>query len=214
VNQRNRFIILLGAITVLAVVYYFVSTSRGNNLVIIGTVDANQVVVSPKITGRIEKLNIDDGSRVKVGDVIAELDTAELTAAEKAALATAESLQSQIAAQRATEALTQGQTTSNVDMAKARLQSAKAQLTQAQADLERQKLDTERTVQLAQQGVASQQERDRAEAALKVSIANVRSLTEQVSAAQADLQVAIAQTHQQHVATSNVATSKAQALTA
>jgi HlyD family secretion protein len=214
VNQRNRFILLLGAILVIAIVYYFLSTNRGDNLVVIGTVDANQVIVSPKITGRIEKLNIDDGTRVKVGDVIAELDTAELSAAERAALATAESLQSQIAAQRANEVLTHGQTTSNVDLAQARLQSVKAQLRQAQADLERQRLDTHRAVQLAEQGVASQQDRDRAEAALKVSVANVQSLADQVNAAQADLQVAIAQTHQQHVATSNVAATRAQALTA
>ena len=213
-NQRNKFLILLGVILVVATIYYFISTNRESNLVVIGTVDANQVIVSPKITGRIEKLNVTDGTKVKVGDVIAELDTAELSAAEKAALANAQSLQSQISATQATQALTQGQTSNNVALAQARLQSVRAQLRQAQADLERTRLDTERTIELAKQGVASQQDRDRAEAALRIATANVQSLTDQVKAAEADLNVAIAGTHQTHVASSTVAATKAQALTA
>ena len=41
--------ILLGIIVLIAALYYFFSTPGGNDLVLVGTVDANQIVVSPQI---------------------------------------------------------------------------------------------------------------------------------------------------------------------
>jgi multidrug resistance efflux pump len=38
------------------------------------------VIVSPQITGRIINLTVDEGSEVKKGDLIAELDPKELEA--------------------------------------------------------------------------------------------------------------------------------------
>ncbi len=55
---------------------------------LIGIVDANQVIVSSKIMGRVEKLYVDEGSKVKAGDLIAEIDSAELEAQKNAAQAT------------------------------------------------------------------------------------------------------------------------------
>ncbi|MFY9675703.1 MAG: hypothetical protein WAK13_14685, partial [Terriglobales bacterium] len=59
-NARNKFLILLGVIVAISAAYYFFSTPRGNGLVLIGTVDANQIVVSPQIQGRISKLLVDE----------------------------------------------------------------------------------------------------------------------------------------------------------
>ena len=47
-------------------------------------VDANQIVVSPQVAGRISKLLVDEGSQVKQGDLIALLDPSELEAQERA----------------------------------------------------------------------------------------------------------------------------------
>ena len=65
--------------------YYFYSTDRTSDTVLIGIVDANQVIVSSKIMGRVEKLYVDEGSKVKAGDLIAEIDSAELEAQKNAA---------------------------------------------------------------------------------------------------------------------------------
>ena len=69
-NPRNRFFILLGIIFLIALGYYFFSTPRNRDLVLIGTVDSNQVIVSPKIQGRLRRLLVDEGSEVKAGDLI------------------------------------------------------------------------------------------------------------------------------------------------
>ena len=91
-SARNRFFILLGIIFVIAAGYYYFSTNHTNDLVLIGTVDANQVIVSAQVEGRIQKLLVDEGTPVKAGDLIAVLDPSELQAQEAAATATVQAL--------------------------------------------------------------------------------------------------------------------------
>ena len=202
--NRKRFGILMLVILVVATGYYFLSTERDKGLVLIGTVDANQVIVSAKIAGRIERLTVDEGTAVKRGDVVAELDTEELTAMKRAAEATLASLRSQVTGTRATEEATRGTTSSDVQTTQAQVQSARAQLTEAAANLRQQELDTKRTVTLAEQGIASQQDRDRAAAALDAAKARVQALQDQVRAAQSNVAAAQARTHQAHTAQSTV----------
>jgi HlyD family secretion protein len=211
-KARNKFLIILGVVFAAALTYYILSTPRGSDLDLIGTVDANQVIVSPQTSGRISKLLVDEGTQVKQGDLIATLDPSELEAQARAAAATIDSLRSQVSATEATSVATRGSTTSSVANAQARLESARAQLVEAEATLQRVESDSRRTIQLAQQGVASDQERVQAEANLKAQQAVVTSLQQQVSAAQADLNAAIANTHQAHAAQSTVASTRAQLL--
>ena len=208
-SQRNRFIILLSVIFIGAFIYYLATTSRSQGLDLIGTVDANQVMVSPQIQGRIEKLLVDEGTPVKAGDLIALLDASELQAQERAASATINRLRSKVAETLATEAATKGSTAGDVANAEARLESTRAQLAQAEANLEQIKTDHDRTISLAASGVASQQDKDRADAQLKAQQAAVKALQDQVRAAQADLNSAIARTHQAHAAQSTVAATRA-----
>jgi HlyD family secretion protein len=210
VSQRNRFIILLGVIFAGAFIYYLATTSRNKGLELIGTVDANQVMVGPQIQGRIEKLLVDEGTPVKAGDLIALLDANELRAQERAAAATINSLRSKVAETLATEAATKGSTAGDVANAEARLESTRAQLAQAEANLEQIQTDHARTVSLAASGVASQQDKDRADAQLKAQQAAVKALQDQVRAAQADLNSAIARTHQATAAQRTVAATRAE----
>ena len=73
-----------------------------------GTVDANQIVVSPQIQGRIPKLLVEEGTQVKQGDLIALLDPSELEAEERAAAATIASMRSQMNANEYTQQVDQG----------------------------------------------------------------------------------------------------------
>jgi HlyD family secretion protein len=210
VSARNRIFILLGIITAFALGYYLISTPRSKDLVLIGTVDSNQVMVSPQISGRLSKLVVDEGSQVKQGDLIAVIDPAELEAEERAAAATITSLQSKVAETQATQQATQGSTTGSVANAQARLQSARAQLLQAEAMLQRVQSDSQRTIELAKSGVSSEQEKVQAETNLKAQDATVQSWRDQVKAAQADLNMAVANTHQAHAASSTVQSTRAQ----
>ncbi len=209
-NARNKFLILLSVIVAISAVYYFFSTPRGNDLVLVGTVDANQIVVSPQIQGRILKLLVDEGTPVKQGDLIAVLDPSELEAEERAAAAMIASLRSQVSATEYTQKSTKGSTASDVANAQAQLQASRAQLAQAEAMLTRTESDSRRTIGLANAGVASEQEKVQAEQNLKAQQASVDSLREQVSAAQATLNSAIARTNQATAAASTVASTRAQ----
>ena len=213
-NTRNKFFLIVAVIAVVALAYYLISTPRSKDLILIGTVDANQVIVSPQVEGRISQLLVDEGTEVKQGDLIAVLDPSELEAQARAAAATIDSLRSQVAVTQAQEQAMTGSTTSSVANAQAKLQSARAQLLQAEATLTRTESDSRRTIALAAQGVASDQDRVQAESNLKAQQATVQALKEQVSAAQADLDTAIANTHQAHAAQSTVQSTRAQLLNA
>ena len=209
-SARTKFAILLGIILAVAAAYYLLSTDRSRDMILIGTVDSNQVIVSPQIQGRIQKLLVDEGTQVKAGDLIAVLDPSELEAEERAAAATIASMRFKVSETRYTQQSTQGSTTSDVANAQARLQSARAQLLQAEATLQRVESDSRRTIELAQAGVASEQERVQAEANLKAQQASVQALKDQVGAAQADLNSAIARTNQATAARSTVASTREQ----
>ncbi|HLV88872.1 MAG TPA: efflux RND transporter periplasmic adaptor subunit [Candidatus Sulfotelmatobacter sp.] len=208
-SARNRFFILLGIIFLIAAAYYFFSTDHTRDLVLIGTVDSNQVIVSAQVEGRIQKLLVDEGTPVKAGDLIAILDPSELQAQEAAAAATIASLQHKVAETQHTEKSTAGSTTSDVANAQAKLSSAKAQLLQAQATLDRTQSDSRRTIELAKSGVASDQERVQAETNLQAAQATVQAQKDLVSAAEADLNAAQARTYQANAAKSTVAATEA-----
>jgi HlyD family secretion protein len=210
VKPKARFPIFLGIMVLAAVAYYFYSTDRSTDLVLIGTVDANQVIVSSKITGRIEKLTVEEGTPVKVGDPIATVDSDELRAQKNAAQATLASLRSQVSGTQFNEKQVVGETENNVANARATLSAANAALAEAQADFERQQLNTRRTVALAQQGVASQQDADNAEATLRASQAHVQTAKEQASAAAAAVRVFEARLNQAQAAGMTVTSTRQQ----
>jgi HlyD family secretion protein len=208
-NPRNRFFILLGVIFLIALGYYYFSTPSNKDLVLIGTVDSNQVIVSPQTQGRLQKLLVDEGTPVKAGDLIAVIDPAELQAQAAAAAATINSLRSKVSEMRYTEQSTKGSTSSDVINAQARLRSMKSQLDQAQATLRRTESESSSTSEPAKQGVMSEQESVQAETNLAAAKANVQSLEDQVKATEADLSSAIARTHQASAAQSTVASTLA-----
>lgn len=213
-SARNRFFILLGIIFVIASTYYYFSTNHSPDLDLVGVVDANQVIVSAQVEGRIQKLLVDEGSAVKAGDLIAILDSSELQTQEAAAAATMASVQNKVAEMQHTEKSTSGSTTSDVANAQAKLSSAKAQLMQAKAALERTASDSRRMVELAKAGVASDQERVQAETSLQAAQATVQAQQDMVKAAEADLNSAVARTQQANAAKSTVASTEADLKTA
>jgi HlyD family secretion protein len=208
-SARNKFFILLGIIFAIAATYYYFSTDHSRDLVLIGTVDANQVIVSAQVSGRIQKLLVDEGTPVKAGDLIAVLDPSELQAQEAAATATISSLQHKVAEMQHTEQSTAGSTSSDVANARAKLSSAKAQLLQAKAALDRTASDSRRAIELAKAGIASDQERVQAETNLQAAQATAQAQQELVRAAEADLNAAIARTQQANAAKSTVASTEA-----
>ena len=92
----RKFVTLLGIIFVITGIFYYFTMPRGKDIVLVGVVDGNEVIVSPQITGRITNLTVDEGTQVKKGDLIAELDPRELQASMGAAHANVTSLNEQV----------------------------------------------------------------------------------------------------------------------
>ena len=189
-NARNRVFVILGLLVVGSLVWYLVTARTSGDLKLIGTVDANEVLVSAKIPGRIQTLNIEEGQTVKAGDLIAVVESEDLAAAQKAADATVLSNQSKLAETEATLRQNEGEVTNATINAQAQVKATQAALAQAQANLAHQQADTTRTVALAKQGIASAQARDEAETSLNAAQAAVESAHANVAAAQAALQQA------------------------
>ncbi|MGB0062981.1 MAG: efflux RND transporter periplasmic adaptor subunit [Terracidiphilus sp.] len=189
-NARNRVFIILGLLTVGSLIWYHATTRRGGDLQLIGTVDANEVIVSSKIPGRIETLTVEEGDDVKQGELIATIESDDLDAALKAAEATAASDKWKLSGSETTEQENRGETSSAVLSARAQVDSAQAALAQAQAQYDHQQADTSRAVALAAQGIMSEQTRDEQETALAAAKAAVDAARQNLAAAQANLQEA------------------------
>ena len=189
-KPRNRIFIIMGVLFVIALLFYFLSVKHTSDLQLIGTVDANEVVISSRIQGRIASLAVDEGQKVTAGQLVATIDAQDLAAARNAAAATVSGEKQKLLGSRDTEEQTQGDTTSQVTAAEAQLRVAKAALAQAQANYEHQQADTKRAVALAQAGVTSEQTRDEMVTSLNAAQAAVDSARENVDAAQASLRTA------------------------
>jgi len=190
VNARNRVFLILALLTIGSLIWYFVTVRPTGDLQLIGTVDANEVMVSSKIPGRIQTLLVDEGQEVTAGQLIAIIESEDLQAARKAAEATASSQKFKLGETVETERQTRGETGSATVNAEAQLSSAKATLLQAQANYEHQKADTSRTVALAGQGIMSEQAKDDAATSLQAAQAAVDAARQNVAAAEASLRQA------------------------
>jgi HlyD family secretion protein len=173
-------------------------------------IDGNTVIVSPQITGRIINLKVDEGSQVKKGDLIAELDPKELQANLAAAKANVTSLENQVSEANHNYSMTDDQTGASIVQARARVTSSKAQIDQAQVALARDKDDLARMQKLFDKGEVSAQDRDHAQAAVQMSQANVDALQQSSAAEAAALNVAQANRKQVDVRQSEISTTLAQ----
>jgi multidrug resistance efflux pump len=210
VNTRYRIFTLLAALTLVAFGYFYFSTDHDPDLVLVGTVDANQVIVSSQVLGRIQRLAVAEGQEVEAGELVATLEPDELAAAKAASDASAQGLKAQIAAQRATAASTSGDTASTVANALATEKAAADSLAEAVANHLNQELLTRRTVALAEQGILSSQDRDTAVQTLKATEAHEAAAREQVAAAVAALKAAQARTNQATAAIETVTSTEGQ----
>lgn len=205
-----KFLRFLAIIFVVALIVYYVSTPRGNDIPLIGVIDGNEVIVSPQVTGRIITLTVDEGSEVKKGDLIAELDPKELEAGLEAAKANVATLESSVREAQHNYSWTADQTGASIDQAGATLTATDAQLEQARVQLWRDQSDLDRIQKLFDKGEVSAQDRDHAEAAVRMSQANLLALTQSVKAQQAAVGVAQANRKQVDMRKSALATTIAQ----
>jgi len=205
---------ILGLLTIGSLIWYFVTVRPSADLQLIGTVDANEVVVSSKIQGRIQRLTVDEGQDVQAGQLIAVIESDDLAAAHQAAVANVSTQKSRLGETVESERQTRGEVSSQAVNAEAQVQASKSALAQAQAQLDHQQADTSRIVALAQQGIASAQAKDDAETSLRAAQAAVDAASHNVAAAEASLRQARAHELQAAVAARTVDSTRQQVVNA
>jgi HlyD family secretion protein len=206
----KRFFIFLGMVFVISLLVFLFTTPHGSAIPLIGVVDGNEVIISPQVAGRMIKLNVDEGSEVKKGELIAELDPSELQAALAQDVANIASLEAKVKQAQQTKGWTDEQTTAAVSQARANLTTSRSQLEQAQATLELDEINNKRAVALYESGIDAAQDRDTAVQTVKAARANVQALTDSVTSQEAALAMAEANRKQVAVQQADVVSTQAQ----
>ena len=139
---------------------------------------ADEANVSPKVEQRIVWLQVEEGDRVKAGQVLARLDTTELDAQVRQAEAEVRVAEARL---RDIEA---GARAQEIRAAEAAVAQAKAQIAAARSAAEYARRDLERQRQLLAIGGASQQEVDHAQTRYDAAISQVGVAEAGLAAAQ------------------------------
>ena len=206
----RKFLVIFGVLFLISLLVYILTTPRGNSIPLTGIVDGNEVIVSPQMSGRIVALAVDEGSEVKKNDPIAKLDPTELEANLAAAKANVASLEAQVREANRNYSLADEQTGASVEQARANVVSSTAQIEQVRVALARDKDDLARMQKLFEKGEVSAQDRDHAEAAVRMSQASVDALEEAAKAQSAGLHVAQANRGQVSVRQTQISNTLAQ----
>lgn len=164
--------------------YYYDSGKKAKELVFTGSVEADQIDISPEISGRIQMISVQDGEAVKKGQILLALDTSDyaikLDMAQKA-LALAQLKESD---------LKDGNSVNQVRQARANRDSISEQISGAAKELEYLKKDYTSRKTLFDSGASSEVELDAAQRALDKAQAQYDGLLRQREALSATLALA------------------------
>src|SRR5262245_56219464 len=194
-TKRKRTLFALLAIVGVAVIALVVMASRRDDLVLIGVIDANDVVVTPRVQARLDSLFVDEGSEVKAGQLIATLESSELAAQAASVAAMATSAEAQLRESRSSALQVTGTTEATQSAARSRLASARAALARELAQLAQDSANAARATKLAESGGLSPADLDKANNAYHAQQAVTQAQRDAVSAAEADVANAQSGTH-------------------
>jgi HlyD family secretion protein len=175
---------------------YYYANRPPTSLVLTGIVTTHDVVVSPQIGGKLEKLMVAEGDTVTRGQLVAVIAPDELRAESTYAKSNVEGLGSQVREAQAALRFQERQTTEQIRQAESLVAGSEAQLAASLADLEKERLNFERTQSLSAQGVAPASQLDEARAGHMAALARVDNLRKQADALRASLALARANAEQ------------------
>lgn len=163
-KKRVRIAAAIAAVILLAALgmaRYFDRRADGSRITASGTIEATEVNIESKVTGRIEEIRADEGDRVEDGELLVQIETREIEAQVRAA-------EAQVAAARAN--------LSNLEAGsrEQEIKKAEASLEEARANQEKTRTDRDRLERLHKDKVVSDQEWERAQTAYDVAVAKQR----------------------------------------
>jgi HlyD family secretion protein len=169
-----------------------------------GRIEGDDSAVAAKTTGRILEIRVREGDQINAGDVIAELDDAQVRAREEqaqAALSAAEArtnsakaqiaiLQQQLLQNQLQAEQSKGDTQGRVRQADADLAAAEADLAQQEASYQIALFDKDAYTKLAKSGAVSERQGKQAESTAAQQAAAVAAAKKRVEAARGALTTA------------------------
>jgi membrane fusion protein (multidrug efflux system) len=154
-------------------------------------VEGRVVRISPRVSGPVILLNVDDNTPVKDGDILLEIDPADFQAKVDQARAGVETAQA-----------SEEQAAASVLRAQAAIGEAAASLSAAEAESRRRASDVKRYTAMGTDGV-SEQQLETAQAAAEVADRQQEAAAKKVAASEADLTVAKAAVSAAHARTAD-----------
>jgi membrane fusion protein, multidrug efflux system len=187
-TKRNKlYLLLAGVVVFMALIWVF--TEDVNPTTDDAQVDGHSIVISPRVPGYVQKMDIDDNTVVNKGDLMIQLDPADYQARVDQARAALAVVEARAASLKITVPFTVGTTTSATAAAEAQVNADTADLTRATATYDR--LSTSE-LKFAEANIAARKaEMDKA----TMDVQRTRSLADQseISHQQYDAYVATAQ---------------------
>jgi membrane fusion protein (multidrug efflux system) len=185
-SRRSRIIVFFVVLAALIIGGGYLFIHRGEETTDDAAIDGHTITISPKVSGYVKTLNIDDNQRVKAGDVLLEIDPTDYIIRRDRAQAALEAAQAAASASRSDAETTDISAPSNLEAARAQVVAAQANWDKAVSDLNRmQRLSNE---------ARSQEQLDQAVAAEKSARSNLEDARAKLrSAATAPKAIASAQ---------------------
>jgi multidrug resistance efflux pump len=195
--MKRRLIVLVLLAAIGGGIYWYASRPPAD-LVLTGIVTTHEVVVSPQIAGRIERLLVEEGETVSKDQMLAVLAPDELMQEREFYSATAEGVGSQVAESEAALRLQEQQTRDSIAQAEATLASTESQQAAAQAELENARITQERAEKMQRDGIGTMEQLDQARTAYEVAKSKIAALAKQIDAQKAA--VALAKSNAEQIA--------------
>jgi HlyD family secretion protein len=208
---RRLLVLVLVAGAVGAGVWYY--NRPPTALVLTGIVTTDEIVVSPQIAGRLEKLLVDEGDTVQKDQLVAVLALDELRQEREFYSFTAAGVGVQVQESEAALRLEQRQMREQIAQAEATLAATESQKAAADAELTNARVNLERSQRMNNDGLGTAEQLDQARTAYEVAKSRVAALIKQMDAQSAAVELArsaaeqvairqnqVAATRQQHAA--------------
>jgi multidrug resistance efflux pump len=203
-----RLIVLLAVVGVAA--YYWYSHRDPSEIVLTGIVTTHEVVVSPQIAGRIDKLLVNEGDTVKADQLLAVLAPDELRQEQAFYSYTAAGAGSQVQQSEAALRLEERQMNDQIAQAEATLASTESQRAAADAELENARISLDRAQRMVRDGIGTQEQLDTARTAHEVAKSRIAALAKQIDAQKAAVQLARSAAEQVTIRRSQLASTRQQ----
>src|SRR6478672_7616729 len=124
-NRTRTILIVVAVVAVAIAAYTFLAPAKP--LVLTGIVTTNDVIVSPQVSGQVEKLLVNEGDSVVPGQLLAVINAGELAADQAYYAHSAEGMATEVRETESALRYQEQQMTQQVRQAEATLASAEAQ---------------------------------------------------------------------------------------